>query len=97
MQKHLLYITKLTVKDIPDISKVRGVLAIWNELENTVYVTFYYNGEITEDELEDYSIACSEIIAHCSNAILEGKFIRLDYPNLLPQSEFWAFKTSYSK
>lgn len=91
MQKHLLYITGLTVKDIKFINKVRGVMAVWEELENTAYLTFYFDGEATEDELEDFSIANTEIIAHCSNAMSCEKFIRLDYPKPLPKSDFWAY------
>ncbi len=89
MQKHLTYITGLMVKDLV---KVRGVEAIWDELENTAKITYYYDGAATEDELEDFSIACAEIIAHCSNGLLEEKYFRLDYPKPLPRSDFWGYK-----
>ena len=92
MQKHLLYITNLIVKDVIPLNKIRGVMAIWDELENTAKITFYYDGKATEDELEEFSIANTEIIAHCSNARLEENFIRLDYPKVLPESLFWAYR-----
>lgn len=87
---------KEIVKDVNSISKLRGVEAVWDEIENTAKITFYYDGAITEDELEDYSVANTEIIAHCANAMLEEKFIRLDSPNELPKSEFWAYKREES-
>lgn len=91
MQEHLLYITELIVKDLHSLNKIRGVMAVWDASENTAKITFYYNGEVTEDELEDFSIVNSEIIAHCSNAKLKENFIRLDYPQSLPKSLFWAY------
>lgn len=91
MQEHLLYITELIVKNINSLKKIRGVTAIWNELENTAKINFYYDGEATEDEIEDFSVANAEIIAHCSNARLEEKFIRWDYPKPLPE-KYLAYK-----
>ncbi|MFI0436099.1 MAG: hypothetical protein ACH350_10340 [Parachlamydiaceae bacterium] len=91
MQEHLLYITGLITKDLNYIKNFRGVTAIWDELENTAKITFYYDREVSEKEMEDFSVANAEIIAHCSNARLEEKFIRLDYPKHLP-SQFLAYK-----
>ena len=59
-------------------------MAIWDELENTAKITFYQDREANENEREDFSVANAEIIAHCSDARLEEKFIRLDYPKPLP-------------
>jgi hypothetical protein len=90
MQKNLLDLTKLIVGSI-NSPKIRGVEAVWKDIENTAMITFYLDGETTPEELEDFSIANSEIIAHCSNARLEENFIRLDYPKPLPK-EFLAYK-----
>lgn len=91
MQEHLLHITELIVKDIKSLKKIRGVTAIWDELENTAKITFYYDGEADEDEIENFSVANTEIIAHCSNARLEEKFVRWDYPKPLPEKDL-AYK-----
>lgn len=91
MQEHLLFITGLIVKNISSLKKIRGVVAIWDELQNTAKITFYYDGEATEEEIENFSVANSEIIAHCSNARLEEKFIRWDYPKPLPE-KYLAYK-----
>lgn len=91
MQEHLLYITGLVVKDLSSLKKIRGVMAVWDELENTAKITFYYDGVANEEEIEDFSVANAEIIAHCSNARLEEKFIRCDYPKPLPE-KYLAYK-----
>ncbi len=90
MQEHLLYITKLKVQDIHS-PKIRGVVATWNEKENTACLSFYFDGKATGEELEDASVACSEIIAHCSNGLLEEHYIRWDYPKPIPQENL-AYK-----
>ncbi len=50
MQEHLLYITNLIVEEMNSLSKIRVVMAMWNTLENIAQITFYYAGEVTEDE-----------------------------------------------
>lgn len=97
MQEHLLYITNLTINRMDLKNKIRGVEAIWDEIENTAKIKTYYDGFATADELEEFSIANTEIIAHCGNAMLEEKFIRLDAPCVLPKSDFWAYKKNWEK
>lgn len=92
MQKHLLYITNLSIKDLDFISKIRGVEAVWKENENTACISFYFNEEPTEVEQEEAAVCCTEIIAHCSNAMLEENYIRWKFPLPLPESRFWAYK-----
>ncbi len=90
MQEHLIYISKLIINDYK-FPKIRGVNSVWNENENTAYITFFFDGQATEEELEDASVICTEVIAHCSNGLLKENFIRLDYPKPLPESTFWAY------
>ncbi len=71
--------------------KLRGVLATWKEKENMASISFYFDGQVTDDELEDASVICSEIIAHCMNAVLEEHYFRLDKPAKLPKSNYWAY------
>lgn len=83
MQNHLMTITNWIISDLKS-NKIRAVDASWNEDENTAYLSFYIDGETTEEEHEDMSVACAEIIAHCSSGLLRENFIRLDYPKPLP-------------
>lgn len=87
MQKHLMGITNWTISDLKS-NNIRAVEAIWKEEKNTAALSFYIDGNVTEKELEDISVACAEIIAHCSNALLEEIFIRWDYPKQLPEKTF---------
>lgn len=64
---------------------------MWKEDKNTACLSFYFDGNATEEEIEDASIACAEIIAHCSNGLLEENYIRWDYPKPLPE-KFLAYK-----
>lgn len=90
MQNHLTTITNWIISDLKS-KKIRAVDAVWKEDENTASLSFYIDGEITEEELEDFSVACAEIIAHCSNGLLKENFLRWDYPKPLP-SQFLAYK-----
>ena len=92
MQKHLLFITRVETENMPYFDSLRGIMAVWIEPENTAYLTFYYDSEATEDQLEEFSIVSTEIIAHCNNAMLNEKFIRWDYPKPLPKNDFWAYR-----
>lgn len=72
--------------------RIRGVTGIWNELDETAYINFYYDGEITESDIEIATDICAYIIAHLTKGTLKEKYIRLDYPNQLPISDFWGYK-----
>lgn len=94
-QKRLTYITEIIVKDL-NCSKIRGVTSYWREEDQTTCISFYFDGKATKEELEDASVACSEIIADFPDGMLEENYIRLDYPTPLPESNFWAFKREES-
>ncbi|MDP1880129.1 MAG: hypothetical protein Q8K60_04240 [Parachlamydiaceae bacterium] len=87
MQNHLMAITNWIINDLKSNS-IRAVEAIWNENENTAVLSFYINGNIAEEELENISVASAEIIAHCSNGLLKENYIRWDYPKPLPEKVF---------
>ena len=72
--------------------KIRGVTAFWSELDETAYITFYFNGEITENDIEFASDISAYIISHLSTGMLKVQYKRLDYPYALPDSDFWAYK-----
>ncbi len=88
IQEKLSYITELELKRF-DSSKIRGVVAYWKG--NTACISFYFQGEITENDIETASDICTYIIAHFPDGLLEENYIRLDYPQPLP-SQFLAYK-----
>lgn len=72
--------------------KIRGVTTIWNELEEAAYITFYFDGEITEEDEEMAFDISVYIMADLIKGVLEKKYIRIDYPQKLPESPYWAYK-----
>lgn len=86
-----LELAKLEIKE-EQFNKIRGVTAFWNELDETAYITFYYNGEIIESDVEIASEICAYVISHLIKGILNEQYKRLDYPNPLPDSDFWAYR-----
>jgi hypothetical protein len=91
MQKHLMYLAGLVVRDLKS-PKLRGVTAKWREKDHTACLTFYFDGEATEEELEDASCACTEIISHFFDGLLEENYLRWDYPKPLPDRHLLAYE-----
>jgi len=89
LQNQLLYVTQLRVKEI-NSPKIRGVTATWKD-GITASISFYFDGEITEEDFDSASDACGEIIAQFSNGFLEENYIRWDYPKPLPKENL-AYK-----
>lgn len=87
MQNHLMAITNWIISDLRS-NKIRAVDAVWTEDKNTAVLSFYMDDNATEEEFEDISVACAEIIAHCSSGLLEENFIRWDYPQPLSKETF---------
>lgn len=71
IQERLLYITGVIVRRDLGIPKLRGVTAYWKDEEETAYLTFYFDGEASEDEKEEASDICGGIIAQFSNGFFE--------------------------
>ena len=88
LQEYLLYITELEVKRLND-PRVRGVTSYWEN--KTACITFYFQGEITENDIETASDICTYIIAHFPDGLLKENYIRWDYPKPLPD-KFLAYK-----
>ena len=87
IQKYLLYITQIEVKDL-NSSKIRAVTAYWKG--NIACLSFYFNGEISEEDVESASDTCTYIISHFPDGLLEENYIRLDYPKPIPK-DFLAY------
>jgi hypothetical protein len=88
-QEKLLFLTKEELKS-SITNKIRGVITVWED--PTAHIYFYFDGEITEQDREDASDVCTYIIAHFPNGLLEENYIRMDYPEPLPESPYWAYK-----
>ncbi len=72
------------------VSSLRGVAVDWGD--NTILIYFYNDGEISDELENDYSCIGTEVVANYSNAHIDEKIIRLDYPNKLPEHRFWVYK-----
>lgn len=90
IQKRLEYLTKEEVKGSIS-NKVRGIAAFWKEKENTACLSFYFDGEISNNDKEEASDICTYIIAHFPDGLLEENYIRWDYPKPLP-NKFLVYK-----
>ena len=47
-------------------------------------LSFYFDGHISDEDLEDAYDIGAGVIAHFPDGLLEEKYIRLDYPKPLP-------------
>lgn len=90
-QKQLLYTTERLIRSDFKSSRLRGVTAFWRNEDHTACISFYFDGPISDEDMDDASDICGGIIANFSNGFLEEKYIRLDYPKPLPE-EHLAYK-----
>lgn len=88
-QKNLFYITKMRVTSL-ESKKIKAARAIW--AEDTAYITIYFDEKPSEDDLEEASIICTEIIAEMpSYSFLNEEFIFLKDSDKIP-SDHIAFE-----
>ena len=88
-QNELSNFTKIIFKEL-NIPKIRAVTAFWKE--KAACITFYYEGNLTEEEQELASVACGEIIANFSEGLLEENYIQLDLPKPIPDAKYIAYR-----
>lgn len=77
--------------------KLRAVCV--NSKENLIFVCFYCDGEISEDDKELCESTLDDIIADFCHLVKEGKdsmefetpIIRLDYPRKMPLIGDWVY------
>ena len=91
IQKDLIYQVNFVIKKYSDSKKLRAVTAFWEEKEHKVCLSFYFDGLISDDDLEDAYDIGAGVIANFPDGLLEEKYIRLDYPEPLP-TQFLAYK-----
>lgn len=71
--------------------KLRGITAFWREEDLTACLSYYFDGQFSDEDLEDAYDIGAGTIASLREGYLEEKYIILDYPNPLPE-EFLAYK-----
>lgn len=89
IQNYLLFVTQKEVKRL-NSHKIRAVTAYWKE--KTVCLSFYFNGEIDQSDRESASDICTYIISHFPESLLEENYIRLDYPQTIPNNFLAYYK-----
>lgn len=71
------------------LPKLRGVATDW--IDNTAVIRFYFDGEPSEEDQEEASCICGEIIARFADGFLQEDYLRLDAPKPLPKNRNWVF------
>ncbi len=91
-QEHLYQQAKWILENTNQPS-LRGVIGKWNAENEAVCLSYYYfDGKPSEEQIEEASVVSVEIIATFPLGLLEENYIRLDYPQPPPESDFWAFR-----
>lgn len=90
-QKHLNEQAKWILEST-DLPNLRGATGRWDVKSETVYLIYYFDGQPTEENIEEASVASTEIIATFPFGALEEDYVRLDVPEQLPDSEFWVYR-----
>lgn len=90
-QTHLKYLVDFIARNYSTSEKLRGMAAFWRDEDHTACLSFYFDGPVSEEDLEDAYDIGAGIIANFPDGLLEEKYIRLDHPKLLPK-EFLAYK-----
>lgn len=78
------------IEDLEEVSSLRGVTAYWEG--ETAIITFYFEGEPTEDAVDLASCWCGELIAHFPSGLLAEKFEKWDSSQALPDSPYWVWR-----
>ena len=61
------------------IKRLRGVISTYNEESDTLFLNYFFNGEPTDEEIEEVSIVSTDILAGLPIAYLEEEYINLEY------------------
>ena len=69
--------------------QLRAVFANWDG--GTADISFYFDGEISEEVQEEVYCACHCIEVNLSIHFAEGNYIRLDFPEPLPNIDYLAY------
>lgn len=70
---------------------LRAVCVNVNAQNGTLFLSFFYDGEITEPLFDLASVASSEVFSRLPEFNLEENIERVDYPNPIPASGTFAY------
>lgn len=88
-QSRLTYVTQLFSNE-EKIPSLRGVSAQW--LGDTINLSFFFDGEISEEARDDAGVIAAAIVAQFSEGITDEHFISLGPNEALPNDPFLAYK-----
>ena len=91
MHGQLTSCVNFIVRNYSESARLRGVKAFFREEDSTVYLTFYFDGVISDEDLEDAYDIGAGVIANFPNGLLEEDYIKWDYPKPLPE-EFLVYR-----
>lgn len=93
-QSRLNYVTQVFINPRA-LPSLRGVSSQW--IGDTIHLSFFFDGEITEDQREEAADAATEIMAQFSKGFLSEKFISLQPHEPLPNDPFLVYKRNEQK
>lgn len=88
-QNRLNYVTRAFIKP-KALPSLRGVSAQW--IGDTIHLSFFFDGKITEDQREEAADIATEVIAQFSDGFLSEQFISLRPDEPLPNDPFLVYK-----
>lgn len=68
---------------------LRGIIAHWES--DVLTITYFFNGEITEELRENASILATEVLAQFFEGSLKENYISIKPSQPLPDSQFWTY------
>jgi hypothetical protein len=69
---------------------LRAVRIKWGE--KTIYLYFFYDGEISEEDCESAECIATEVISNFSEHTLEVNILRWDHPKQIPNEGELVYK-----
>jgi hypothetical protein len=69
---------------------LRAVKIKWDE--KVIYLYFFYDGEISEEDRESAECIATEVISNFSKHTLEVNILRWDYPKQIPNEGELVYK-----
>ena len=76
------------------VPAVRGVAVDWGGTAIPMY--FYNDGGISSELKDDFHSIGGEVVSFFSDASIEEKIVRLDYPAEFPPHKFWVYRRKES-
>lgn len=71
----------------------KNIMVIEFSIEGkNIYITFYFDGPISEENIESASIVETEVVSDFDESIeITHECVRLDFPNIIPNKGVWVY------